>query len=102
MFFLDASTRALPAALDRQQEQQLRLALDLVLAERTTVLQLLTGEDEALGVWINARLVFNFRLHPVDGGVRGQTIQCDLLPGEGPHEDVHASTEPTRATSRWA
>ena len=46
---------------------QSRLFLDVVVAQRTSVLELLAGEDETLLVWGDAFLVLDLGLHIVDG-----------------------------------
>ena len=44
-----------------------RLFLDVVVRECTTILELLSGEDETLLIWRNALLVLDLGLDVVDG-----------------------------------
>ena len=55
------------ATPETEHQVQRALFLDIVVRERAAILQLLTGEDEALLVWGNALLVLNLALHVVDG-----------------------------------
>merc|ERR1712159_903582 len=80
------------AAPQTQHEVQSRFLLDVVVRERTTVLELLACEDQALLVWWNALLVLNFGLHVVDR-VRGLHIESDRLACEGLDEDLHAAPQ---------
>ena len=68
------------------------LLLDVVVAEGATVLELLTGEDEALLVGWDALLVLDLGLNVIDG-VRRLDLESDSLSGERLHEDLHATTE---------
>jgi len=61
-----------------EDEVESRLLLDVVIRERATVLELLSGEDQALLVRRNALLVLNLRLHVVDG-VGGLNLEGDGL-----------------------
>jgi hypothetical protein len=56
----------LHATAQAQHEMQRRLLLDVVVAERASILELLAREDEALLVWGNALLVLDLRLDVVD------------------------------------
>jgi len=69
-----------------------RLLLDVVVGQRTAVLELLPGEDETLLVGRNAFLVLDLLLHVLDR-VRGLDFEGDGLSGQGLDEDLHASTE---------
>eukprot|EP00418_Pyrodinium_bahamense_P088966 CAMPEP_0179038816 /NCGR_PEP_ID=MMETSP0796-20121207/14828_1 /TAXON_ID=73915 /ORGANISM="Pyrodinium bahamense, Strain pbaha01" /LENGTH=90 /DNA_ID=CAMNT_0020735145 /DNA_START=292 /DNA_END=562 /DNA_ORIENTATION=- len=64
------------------------LLLDVIVAEGAAVLQLLSGEDQALLVWRDALLVLDLSLHIVDG-VRGLHVESDGLARQGLHEDLH-------------
>merc|ERR1711894_105365 len=68
------------------------LLLDVVIAESTAVLELLTSEDQPLLVWGNSLLILDLGLDVLDG-VRGLHLQGDGLPGQGLHEDLHTSTK---------
>ena len=69
-----------------------RLLLDVVVRQRATVLQLLSGEDQALLVWGNALLVLDLRLDIVDG-VGRLDLKSDGLAGEGLDEDLHTTAK---------
>ena len=53
-------------AAQTKHEMQCRFLLDVVVTQRTSVLQLLASENQALLVWRNALLILNFGLHVVD------------------------------------
>ena len=65
-----------------------RLLLDVVVAERTAVLQLLTREDKTLLVRRNTLLVLDLGLHIVDR-VRRLDLERDRLASQGLDEDLH-------------
>ena len=65
-----------------------RLLLDVVIAESSTVLELLTSEDESLLIRGNSLLVLDLGLHVIDS-VRGLDIKGDGLTREGLNEDLH-------------
>lgn len=44
-----------------------RLLLDIVVAQRATVLELLSGKDKSLLVWGDSLLVLNLGLHVING-----------------------------------
>ena len=69
-----------------------RLLLDVVVLESSTVLELLSSEDEALLVWGNSLLVLDLGLHVLNG-VGLLHIESDGLSSQGLHEDLHATTE---------
>ncbi len=66
------------------------LLLDVVVAERPTILELLAGEDEALLIWGDALLVLNLRLDVIDR-VGRLDLQSDGLAGKGLDEYLHAT-----------
>jgi hypothetical protein len=68
------------------------LLLDVVVAEGTAVLELLSSEDQTLLVRRDTLLVLNLGLDIVDG-VRGLNLERDGLAGECLHEDLHTTTE---------
>merc|ERR1712013_281637 len=68
------------------------LLLDVVIAQGTTILKLLSSKDQALLIRRNAFLVLNFGLHIVNG-IGGFDIQSDGLSSQGLHEDLHTSTK---------
>ena len=60
-----------------------------LVAQGTTIFELLAGKDETLLVGGNALLVLDLGLDIVDG-VRGLDLEGDSLSGEGLNEDLHA------------
>jgi len=64
------------------------LLLDVVIGEGSTVLELLSGEDESLLVWWDTFLVLDLGLDVLDG-VSWLDIKSDCLTGEGLYEDLH-------------
>ena len=62
---------------------------DLLVAQGTTVFELLAGEDETLLIGGDALLVLDLGLDIIDG-VRGLNLEGDSLSGEGLNEDLHA------------
>ena len=65
-----ASSISLASASQPQDQVQGRLLLDVVVGQGSSVLQLLTSEDEPLLIWGNALLVLDLGLDVFDG-VRG-------------------------------
>jgi hypothetical protein len=68
------------------------LLLNIVVRERTTILKLLAGKDEALLVGGNTFLVLNLGLHVIDS-VRGFNLQRDRLARESLDKDLHSTTK---------
>ena len=64
-----------------------RLLLDVVVAQRAAIFQLLAREDEALLVGRDALLVLDLLFHVVDRVARLH-VERDGLAGEGFHEDL--------------
>jgi len=77
-----------------QSEHQVESALLLyfVISKGTAVLELLASKDEPLLVWGDALLILDLGLDIVNG-VRRLNLQGDSLPGQGLHENLHASPE---------
>ena len=63
--------------------------MGLLVAQGTTIFELLAGEDEALLVGGDALFVLDLGLDIVDG-VRGLDLESDGLSSEGFNEDLHA------------
>ena len=80
------------ATTQAQDEMECRLFLDVVIRESAAILELLTGEDQALLVWGNALLVLDLGLHVLNG-VGGLDVQSDGLAGQRLDEDLHTTTE---------
>lgn len=64
------------------------LLLDVVVGERTAVLELLASEDETLLVRRNALLVTDLALDSLNGVV-GLDLEGDSLAGESLDENLH-------------
>ena len=71
---------------------QRALLLNVVVRERTTIFELFASEDETLLVWRDTLLILDLCLYVVNS-VRGLYFQRDRLPGQGLHENLHATTQ---------
>ena len=71
---------------------QRRFLLDVVVAQGTTILQLLTSKDQALLVRRNALLVLDLGLDVVNR-VRRLDFKGDGFACQGLDEDLHTTTE---------
>jgi len=77
---------------ESQDEMESRLLLDVVVAEGSAVLELLSGEDESLLVGRDALLVLDLSLDVLNG-VGWLNFEGDGLTGEGLDENLHTTTE---------
>ena len=66
--------------------------LNIVVRKSTSVLELLSSEDQSLLVRRNALLVLDLRLNVVNG-IRGLDLEGDGLSGQGLDEDLHTTTK---------
>jgi len=82
----------LHSSTEPQHKMKSRLLLDVVIAESTAVLKLLTSKDQPLLVWGDTLLVLDLGLDVLNG-VGGLHLQSNGLPGQSLHEDLHSSTE---------
>ena len=64
------------------------LLLDIVVRQGTSVLELLSGEDETLLIRWDTFLILDLGLYVVNG-IRRLNIKGDGLPGEGLNKDLH-------------
>ena len=71
-----------------QHQVQRGFLLDVVIRQRSAILQFLPGEDEPLLVRRDAFLVLDLRFHILNG-VAGLDLQGDGFAGEGLDEDLH-------------
>jgi len=73
-----------------QTEHQVQggLLLDVVVAQSTPILELLTSEDQSLLIRRDSFLILDLGLDGVDG-ITGLDIEGDGLSGEGLDEDLH-------------
>ena len=58
-----------------------RLLLDIIIGQRSSIFELLAGEDQALLVWGNALLILDLGLDIVDS-IRRLHLEGDSLAGE--------------------
>ena len=73
---------------ESEDEMESGLLLDVVVAEGSAVLELLTSEDESLLIWRDTLLVLDLGLNVLDG-VSWLNIKGDGLTSEGLNEDLH-------------
>ena len=73
---------------EMKDEMKSGFLLDVVVREGAAVLELLSGEDEALLVRGDSFLVLDLGLDVVDG-VAGFDVEGDGLAGECLYEDLH-------------
>ncbi|KAF0736622.1 hypothetical protein Ae201684_007072 [Aphanomyces euteiches] len=74
-----------------QDQVQRRFLLDVVVAQRASIFQLLASKDQALLIRRNAFLVLDLLLDVVDR-VRRLDVQRDRLPSQRLDENLHIST----------
>merc|ERR1719285_303925 len=65
-----------------------RLLLNVVIRESSSILKLLSSEDQTLLVWGDALLVLDLGLD-IFNSVTGLHLKGDSLPCQGLHEDLH-------------
>lgn len=85
----------LHTSTEAQDKMQGGFLLDVVVGQRATILQLLSGEDKALLVRRDALLVLDLALYVVDG-VGGLDLKGDGLSG-----DCEPSVTEARQRPRW-
>ena len=68
------------------------LLLDVIVTEGSSVLELLSGEDQSLLVGWDALLVLNLGLHVLNS-VGWLNLEGDGLSGKGLNENLHTTTE---------
>ena len=66
--------------------------MDVVIGKGSSILKLLSSEDESLLIGGNSFLVLDLSLDVVDG-VRSFDIESDGLAGEGLDEDLHTTSK---------
>jgi hypothetical protein len=76
------------SAPQAQNEVESRLLLDVVICERTIVLELFAGKDQALLIGRNALLVLNLLLYGLNL-VGCLNIHCNGFPGQCLDKDLH-------------
>ena len=65
-----------------------RLLLDVVVGESTSILELLSGEDQSLLIWWNSFLVLDLSLDILDG-IGGLDFEGNSLTRQSLDEDLH-------------
>merc|ERR1712096_178126 len=68
------------------------LLLDVVIRESSSILELLSGEDQSLLVWWDSLLVLNLGLNVLDG-IGWLNIKGDGLASQGLDEDLHSTSK---------
>merc|ERR1712226_1364280 len=68
------------------------LLLDVVIRESSSILELLSGEDQSLLVWWDSLLVLNLGLNVFDG-IGWLNIKGDGLASQGLDEDLHSTSK---------
>ena len=71
-----------------EDEMESRLLLDVVVRKGSSILELLTGEDESLLIWGNTFFVLNLGLDVFDS-IGGFDIKSDSLARQCFDEDLH-------------
>ena len=82
----------LHATTETKNQVKGRLLLNVVVGQRSAILQLLPSENEALLVRRDSLLILDLGLDIVDGVAR-LDLECDGLPSERLHKDLHTTTE---------
>ena len=83
---------SLVSTTQTQHQMQRRLFLDVVVAQSTTILQLLASEDKTLLVGRDSLLVLDLCLDVLDRITRFD-LERDGLAGQGLDKDLHATTQ---------
>jgi len=77
---------------ESEDEMESGFLLNVVVLESTSILKLLSGEDESLLVWGDSFLILNLGLDVLNG-VGLFNIEGDGLTSEGLDEDLHTTSE---------
>merc|ERR1712157_240965 len=77
---------------ESQDEMESGFLLDVVVGESSSILELLTSEDESLLVWWDTFLILDLGLDVLDG-VSWLDIKGDGLTSESLDEDLHTSSK---------
>jgi hypothetical protein len=83
---------ALLSATKSQHQMECALLLNVIIGQRTAILQLLSSKDESLLVWWNTLLVLDLALDVVNGIARFH-FKCNSLSRQSLDEDLHSTTE---------
>merc|ERR1711986_30506 len=82
----------LHASSESENQMKGGLLLDVVVGESSSVLQLLSSEDQSLLIWGNSFLVLDLSLDVLNA-IRGLDLESDGLAGKSLDEDLHSSSE---------
>ena len=82
----------LVATSESQNQVKSGLLLDVVIGQSSSVLQLLTSEDESLLIWRDSFLVLDLSLDVLNR-VRRLDIESDSLSGQSLDENLHTTSE---------
>merc|ERR1719297_410801 len=85
-------------ATQAKHKVQSGLLLNVVVAERPAIFQLLASKDQALLVWRNPLLVLDLSLDIING-VGGLYVERDSLSCERFHKDLHGQGFPLHSQS---
>jgi len=77
---------------ESQDEMESGFLLDVVIGESSSILELLTSEDESLLIWRNTFLILDLGFHILNG-VSWLDIEGDGLTSESLDEDLHTTSE---------
>merc|ERR1711872_247715 len=75
-----------------QDQVKGRLLLDVVIGKSSSILELLSGEDQSLLVWWDSLLVLDLSLDILNG-IRWLNLQGDSLTSQGLYKDLHSSSQ---------
>merc|ERR1711974_394289 len=82
----------LHASPESEHKMESAFLLDVVVGKGSSVLQLLSSEDQSLLIWGDSLLVLDLGLDVLDA-VGGLNLEGDGLAGEGLDEDLHTTSE---------
>merc|ERR1712126_208906 len=86
---LDENLHSSPKSQDQVKG---RLLLDVVVGKSSSILELLSGEDQSLLVWWDSLLILDLSLDVLNG-IRWLNLQGDSLTSQGLNEDLHTSSQ---------
>src|SRR4051794_10365121 len=86
------SHRSLAASSQSEHQVESRFLLDVVVSKGSSILELLSSEDESLLVRRDSFLVLDLLFHVLNG-IAGFNFEGDGLSSESLHEDLHSSSQ---------
>jgi len=75
-----------------EHQVQCGLLLDVIIRKSSTILKLLSGEDQTLLIWRNSFFVLNFSLH-IGDSIRRLNIERDGFSSQSFYKDLHTSSQ---------